>query len=107
MKYLTVLLSALVISAMAVVPARAGSITQDIGEAGQYLDDSALTAKVKGALAVDVSLKTLALDIDSQDGVVTIAGTVKTQQEKDSITSIVKNLNGVKSVNNHVTIDPG
>lgn len=108
MKYLTVLLPALFVSAMmmSVMPAQAEPIKQDINEAGQYLDDSALTAKVKSALAVDVSLKTIALDIDSEDGVVTITGKVKTQKEKDSITNVVKNLDGVKSVNNNVTVGP-
>ena len=109
MKSLKVLLPALFIPAMmmtATVPAHADSIKQDINQAGQYLDDSALTTKVKSALAADVSLKTLSLSVESEDGVVTITGKVKTQQDKDAVTNVVKNLSGVKSVHNNVTIDP-
>ncbi len=75
-------------------------------QAGQAIDDAALTAKVKTALAADAGLKTLSFNIDSKAGSVTIYGTVKTQENSDTVTRIAESVEGVKSVNNKLVIRP-
>jgi hypothetical protein len=73
---------------------------------GEAVTDATLTTKVKAALADDVSFKTLKLDVDSKDGVVTITGTVPTADQRLSITKVAEQVQGVKSVDNRVEIKP-
>ncbi len=69
-------------------------------------DDATLTTKVKSELAKDEGLKTLILNVDSNKGDVTVTGTVKTEAEKDAITRIAKEVEGVKSFKNEVVVQP-
>lgn len=69
-------------------------------------DDATLTTKVKSALASEEGLSTLILNVDSDKGVVTITGTVKTDAEKDSVSRVAKLVDGVKSVDNKVVVKP-
>ncbi|MFC4158403.1 BON domain-containing protein [Chitinimonas lacunae] len=73
---------------------------------GQAIDNATLTGKVKAALASDAGLKTLTLNVDSNDGVVTVSGTVPSQQMSDSVNQVVRGVEGVRSVQNNVTVRP-
>lgn len=72
--------------------------------AGQGIDNSVLTSRVKTALAAHSSLKTLILNVDSDNGAVTISGTVTSREAFDSVTRVVRDVDGVKSVNNRLVI---
>jgi hyperosmotically inducible protein len=71
---------------------------------GQYIDDSVLTTKVKTALAAHDSLKTLVLHVDSDKGVITISGTVHSQDQSDQVIQIARGVEGVRAVNNQLNI---
>lgn len=73
---------------------------------GQTVDNAALTGKVKAALASDAGLKTLTLNVDSNDGVVTITGDVPSQQMSDTVNSVTRSVEGVRSVQNNLTVRP-
>lgn len=73
---------------------------------GEAVTDATITTKVKAALADDVSMKTLKLDVDTKDGVVTITGTVATADMRLNITKVAEQVQGVKSVDNRVEIKP-
>lgn len=70
------------------------------------LDNTTLTARVKAALAEDAGLKTLKLNVDSQDGVVSVTGPVKNQETAALIMRTAQSVKGVKSVNSRLTIQP-
>lgn len=72
--------------------------------AGQGIDNSVLTSRVKTALAAHSSLKTLILNVDSDNGVVTITGTVSSREVFDSVGRVARDVDGVKSVNNRLVI---
>jgi hypothetical protein len=85
--------------------------------AGQKLDaataeaqraggDAALTAKVKAALANEVGLKTLNIDVDSNAGVVTLKGQVDSLDTKKRAQETAQSINGVTWVQNQLSIAP-
>jgi hyperosmotically inducible protein len=70
--------------------------------------NAALTTKVKSALAKDAGFKTLAkIDVDSNEGVVTLKGRVESADAKKKAEQIAKQVDGVKSVKNQLRVDAG
>lgn len=72
--------------------------------AGDYIDDSALTAKVKAAFLGEKNLKSLALSVESTDGVVTLSGKVASSAQIDQAMDVAKRVKGVKDVRNALTL---
>jgi osmotically-inducible protein OsmY len=91
--------------------------SQQEKSAGQRLDeataqakrgagDAALTAKVKTALANDVGLKTLKIDVDANSGVVSLKGQVDNDDTKKRAQEIAEKVQGVTWVQNQLTVAP-
>ena len=77
----------------------AAATTKDAAaKAGAALDDSAITAKVKAALFAEPGLKTLQIEVDTHDAVVTLSGSVDTSDLRDRAVKIAGSLNGVRQV---------
>lgn len=66
--------------------------------AGDAVSDAALTTKVKTKFLADDDISGLKIDIDSNNGVVTLTGTVPTAAEKALAIKVAKATDGVKSV---------
>ena len=64
----------------------------------------ALTGKVKSALAADVGLKTLKINVDSDKGDVTLKGRVASADMKQRAGEVAKQVEGVKSVKNQLRV---
>lgn len=67
-------------------------------------DDSALTAKVKAAIVAEPELSVLDIKVDTANGVVTLSGTIDTPQKLDRATQVVQAVDGVKTVNNQLSL---
>jgi hyperosmotically inducible protein len=72
---------------------------------GEKIDDASITAQVKGALLSHRSTSVLNTKVTTTEGVVTLGGTAKNDAEKDLVTKLVGDINGVKSVVNNMTIE--
>lgn len=71
--------------------------------AATVLDDTAVTTKVKAALAADPNLSALLISVDTKDGVVTLSGgPVKTAADVDHAAKLTQAVEGVKSVVNEL-----
>ncbi len=68
------------------------------------LDDATITAKVKSALIAEPGVKATQINVDTSGGVVTLSGTVDTPQMMSRATQIAQGVEGVKSVNNSLTV---
>jgi hyperosmotically inducible periplasmic protein len=67
---------------------------------------AALTTKVKTALAKDAGMKTTTnINVDSNDGVVTLKGKVDSAEMKKKAEEITKKVEGVKSVKNELRVE--
>jgi len=68
--------------------------------------NAALTTKVKTALAKDAGARTMtSIDVDSEQGVVTLKGKVETAETKKKAEEIAKKVDGVKSVKNQLRVE--
>jgi hyperosmotically inducible periplasmic protein len=73
-------------------------------ETAVVVDDAAITTKVKTAVLAEPGLKTLQINVDTKDGVVTLSGTVDTPVLKDRAMQIAQQVSGVRSVVDNLAI---
>lgn len=94
-----------VIGALAAPLATQAQDTKPAGTAKVWVKDSVVTTKIKAQLAASKvsSLAKVHVDTDA-DGWVQLTGKVATQAEKDRAESIAKAVDGVKSVDNQLTV---
>ena len=71
---------------------------------GEFVDDSAITAKVKTTFAKDPEVSALKVHVDTEKGVVTLSGKVKTEQERAKAAELARSTAGVRAVNNNLTL---
>jgi osmotically-inducible protein OsmY len=71
---------------------------------GEKVDDSSITAQVKTSLLFHKSTHALATKVATKDGVVTLHGEANNGAEKDLVTKLTEDINGVKHVNNRMTV---
>ena len=71
---------------------------------GTKVDDSSITAQVKTTLLFHKSTHTLATKVVTKDGVVTLHGEAKNGAERDLVTKLTEDIEGVKHVNNRMTV---
>jgi hyperosmotically inducible protein len=76
-----------------------------MARAGDVLADTALTAKVKAALIAETDVEAARINVDSRDGAVKLAGTQAAQAAVERAVSLARSIDGVKSVDNQLTVD--
>ena len=74
--------------------------------AGGFVDDAALTAKVKTALARDKDVSALDVNVTTYRGVVQLSGFVQDENEARKAGDVARNVNGVKDVYNDLRVAP-
>jgi len=72
---------------------------------GDKIDDASITAQVKMTLLYHRSTSALNTSVTTKRGVVTLSGKAKNAAEKDLAAKFAKDVNGVKSVKNQMTIE--
>ncbi len=80
----------------------AGSATKE--STGEYIDNSAITARVKAALADDELVKAREINVESFRGTVQLSGFVNTSEEKSRAGRIAASVAGVQDVKNNITV---
>ena len=68
--------------------------------------DAWLTAKVQSKYFLDDLVKGRNIDVDTQNGVVALTGAVATEAERRQAIALARNTEGVRSVNDQLTLDP-
>jgi len=72
--------------------------------AGQYVDNSVLTLKVKSKLLADPMVKGLAISVSSYKGQVKLGGFADNWQEKQKAGMLAKQVEGVTGVTNNIVV---
>jgi hyperosmotically inducible periplasmic protein len=72
--------------------------------AAAVFDDATVTAKVKTALLSEPQLKSLAIDVDTAKNVVSLNGTVESEQARADAERIARQVDGVKEVKNNLQV---
>ncbi|ACU89146.1 BON domain-containing protein [Desulfomicrobium baculatum] len=80
------------------------AVVKSAENAGVYMDDTAITAKVKADILQDPLLKVFEIDVVTTDGVVKLGGMVDSKASIDRATEIARSVKDVKSVQNDLLI---
>lgn len=101
-RVLTIAIAVLAMGTMA-----ACAPTRTTKSAGEQIDDSSLTAKVKTALARDSATSVYRVDVETFRGDVQLNGFVDSAETKAQAGRIAKGVEGVKSVSNNLKVGEG
>ena len=71
------------------------------------IDDASITAQVKLVLLFHRSTSVLNTKVNTKYGVVTLSGEARNEAEKDLVSKLVKDIKGVNTVENEMTIGVG
>jgi hyperosmotically inducible protein len=66
--------------------------------AGEALDDTAVTTKVKSNLLADSAVSATAIDVDTNAGAVSLSGFVTSEKERQRAIQVAQNTQGVRQV---------
>lgn len=83
---------------------------QDATQAGSTIaegaTDAAITTQLKAALAADDQLSALDIKVETDKGVVSMAGPAPSAEAVEHATTMAKAISGVTDVNNQLTVEP-
>jgi osmotically-inducible protein OsmY len=71
---------------------------------GEYIDDTAITTKVKSAIFNDPALRVGEINVETFRGIVQLSGFVGSQEEADRAVAVAQSVNGVKSVKSDMRV---
>jgi hyperosmotically inducible periplasmic protein len=74
--------------------------------AGTYVDDAAITAKIKAKMVADKSVKAHEINVDTFQGNVQLNGFVDNDTQKQRAEEIARNVSGVMNVQNNLQLRP-
>lgn len=94
-----ILIAALALASLA---GCAGTPTQE--STGEYLDDSAITTRVKSAFVSDKEVSAMNISVETFKGTVQLSGFAKSAKEAEKAESIARGVKGVKTVKNDIRI---
>lgn len=94
----------LVVDAQAAEKAESSEDYQQQSQWRQSVDNATLTAAIKTKLLLNEHTDGLDMNVDSMNGVVTLTGTVSSEEESELAEQIAKNADGSHEVNNRLVV---
>lgn len=80
------------------------AVTSDQSTVGEYVDDSAITARVKTRFAEDEKVSAMRINVETLKGVVMLSGFAVSEEEKDRATEVARGVPNVKKVVNSIVV---
>lgn len=80
----------------------AGTATRE--STGEYIDDTAITAKVKAAILDDPTLKVLQINVETYRGTVQLSGFVESRAMAERAVAAARRVAGVKGIRDDMRI---
>lgn len=71
---------------------------------GEYIDDTALTAKVKTALITDETVKAFDVQVETFKGAVQLSGFVDSEAQRSRAEQVARGVSGVSNVVNNIQL---
>ncbi|MBX9611824.1 MAG: BON domain-containing protein [Burkholderiales bacterium] len=93
---------ALAVAALATVGGCAATRTQE--STGQYVEDTAITTKVKAAIFGEPTLKSAEINVETFKGAVQLSGFVNSESDIQKAVSVTQGVGGVTSVKNNMRL---
>ena len=104
MKTTTQRFSILLLAAAALTSVVGCASTATQESTGQYMDDTAITAKVKAAIFNDASLKSAEINVETFKAVVQLSGFVNSAADIQRAVVVTQGVSGVRSVKNDMRV---
>jgi len=82
------------------------AVKRDQQTVGSYIDDSAITAKVKGQFAESKVVSATSISVETLNGTVMLSGFAKNSEEKTRAGQIARDVAGVTEVKNQIAVRP-
>ncbi|AMG91858.1 MULTISPECIES: molecular chaperone OsmY [Citrobacter] len=79
-------------------------VDSSMNKVGNFMDDSAITAKVKAALVDHESIKSTDISVKTEQKVVTLSGFVESQAQAEAAVTVAKGVEGVTSVSDKLHV---
>ena len=80
-------------------------VDSSMNKVGNFMDDSAITAKVKAALVDHDNIKSTDISVKTDQKVVTLSGFVESQAQAEEAVKVAKGVEGVTSVSDKLLAD--
>lgn len=91
-------------SAKSVANSAGQAVDSSLNKVGDFMDDSTITARVKAALIDDKSISSAGISVKTENKVVTLSGSVDSTAQKAQALSVAKNVKGVTTVNDKLSV---
>ncbi len=91
-------------SAFAIVSITGCAVARDQQTVGAYVDDAALTTKIKARFAEDPAVAATSISVETLNGTVQLSGFAKSTTEKAAAERIARATSGVKAVKNDIVV---
>ncbi len=95
---------AAMVASMTILTATGCAVTRHQETVGAYVDDSAITTKVKAKFADDPTVSAMAIKVDTMKGVVQLSGFAKSADERMMAERLARGTNGVSDVRNDIIV---
>ncbi|EHG7612191.1 TPA: molecular chaperone OsmY [Citrobacter sedlakii] len=82
-------------------------VDSSMNKVGNFMDDSAITAKVKAALVDHENIKSTDISVKTDQKVVTLSGFVESQAQAEEAVKVAKGVEGVTSVSDKLHVRDG
>jgi osmotically-inducible protein OsmY len=94
----------LISAALALLLSAAGCASMTGQTAGQYVDDSTITASVKAKLVGDKAANFTRIDVDTTNRVVSLNGVVESADQKTRAEQLAMQVAGVRRIDNNLQV---
>ena len=95
---------ATLVAVAALVSTTACTVARDQQSVGTYIDDAALTTRVKAKFAEDKTVSAMAISVETFKGVVQLSGVAKSVAERAQAEKLARETSGVTGVRNNIAI---
>ena len=82
------------------------AVLRDQESVGVYVDDSAITARVKARFVEDATVDAASISVETLKGTVQLSGFAKSSDERNRAEAIARGVSGVIAVQNRISVRP-
>ena len=104
----SILTAAVTTALVATLAATTGcAVARDQETVGAYVDDTAVTTRVKAKFAADPTVSAMAISVETLKGTVQLSGFAKSAEERAMAEKLARETSGVKAVKNDIAVRQG
>jgi osmotically-inducible protein OsmY len=91
-------------AALTLVQLTGCAVARDQQSVGSYIDDAALTTRVKARMAEDKTVSATSISVETLNGTVQLSGFAKSADERASAERLARTTPGVQAVRNGILV---